>query len=537
MAVRRWAWMAGCLGAMSLSAFAVYAWRAKEAALEPAWLMVGATGLTLILAWLWIDRRRLSEAARSRSAQQTRFALALTVAATAVAVAANMLATKHDHRWDLTSSERYALSDQAISVTSGLKEPIEVHTFFVGESPDLGTFKDLLEGLSNHTDQLQLQQHDPVLSPLTAEQFEVTNSAGTVVLQSGDKQQRLEADFGEEALINALIQLTSDKEHEICAASGHGEMDPNGPHLSAVVIQLERQNYSFSQTTLLADGGVPARCEVLLIADPEDDWPAPEREMLAAYVAGGGQVIALLNPDRAAGLSQDMARYGISVGQDIVLEANPNYRMMGGDATYLVLPAQSMADHPITQPIRTMAVMRLARSVGQAGQAIEGMTTEEILHTSEYAWAETNLDSNVQPQPDPETDRIGKIPLAAVTTIDDPKGIAVGPRSLGQQAPGEPLTEPAIDRSAGGRVLVFGDADFTAGELLGMGSNLDLLQNSIAWMVGEDDQVSIRPNPSASATLNMNEVQGIVLWFVSLIVIPGLCIGGAIATWLARRRR
>ncbi len=533
MALKRWAWVGGALGLMALVAFGVYAWRAHEAALEPTWIGVGATGLALFTGWLWMDRARLAHVLRSRAAQQSGFSLLLIVVAAGVVGAANVLATKHDHRWDLTSTSRYALSEQAISVAAGLDQQVEVQTFFVGESPDLGSFKDLLEGLSNHTDQLQITHHDPILSPMLAEQFEITSLNGTVILKSGEHQQRLEADFGEEALVNALIRLNSPQEHRICVASGHGELDPDGPHLSGVVVQLERQNYTFDPIIPITAGGVPAGCEVLLVPDPEADWLPPEREMLAAYVAGGGQVIVLFNPERAPTLAEDMARYGITVGRDIVLEANPNYRIMGGDASYIVLPAETMADHPITAPIRVMAMMRMVRSVGKADEVPEGIEVRELLHTSEYAWAETDLDSSAPPEPEPGVDRIGKIPVATLSTLTDPQAFTIGPRTLATD--GTP--EPAVERVAGGRVLVFGDADFTTNAMLGHGSNLDLLQNAIAWMVGEEDQVSIRPNEAARATLAMNELEGLLLWFTMVLVLPGLCVGGAIATWLMRRRR
>ncbi len=532
MALKRWAWVGGAMGLMALAAFGVYAWRAQQAEIEPTWMGVGGAGLVLLLGWLWVDRLRLSEVLRSRAAQHSGTALLLTLVAAGIAVAANMLAAKHDHRWDLTSTGRYALSEQTISVAASLSQPIEVRTFFVGENPDLSTFKDLIEGISNHTDQLQVTHHDPILSPMLAEQYEITSPNGTVILQSGESRQRLEGDFDEEAMVNALIRLTSPSEHRICTATGHGELDPDGERLSGVVIQLERQNYSFTPTTLISEGGVPAGCEVLVVPDPEHDWLAPEREMLAAYVAEGGQVIVLLNPERAPELSGDLARYGVEVGRDIVLEANPNFRVMGGDASHIVLPAQTMADHPITRPIRTMAVMRMVRSVGKTATAIEGLESQELLHTSEYAWAETNLETTTAPKPDPGEDRIGKIPVATLVTVKDPGAVTVGPRTLASEG----AVEPAIKRAEGGRVLVFGDADFTTNEMLGLGSNLDLLQNAIAWMVGEDKQVSIRPNEAARATLSMNEIQGLLLWFTTLLVLPGLCIGGAIATWLLRRR-
>jgi hypothetical protein len=533
MALRRHAWAGGAAGLMALAAFSVYAWRTQEAELSTAWTAVGAAGLSLVLLWLWIDRERLAALGRSRAAKQSGFSLVLVAIAAGIAVGANLLASKHDKRWDLTSSKRYALSEQTISIAEGLAEPVEVLTFFAGQSPDLLGFKDLLDGLDNHTDQLLVSHHDPVLNPRLAEQYAIMGGAGTVVLKSGSTEQRLEGELDEEALVNALIRLNSPTSHRICLASGHGEMQPDGPHLSGVVTQLERQNYSFTTTNLMTSSGVPSDCEVLIIADPEDDWLAPEREMLAAHVAGGGQVIVLLNPERAHGLAADMSRYGITLGRDIVLEANPQLRIMGGDASFLVLPAQSMADHPITTPIRSMAVMRMVRSVAQADPAPQGVRTQELMHTSELAWAETDLDSTAPPTPDPLTERTGKIPVVTISEITQPELLAIGPRTLASESG----TEPAIVRAAGGRVLVFGDADFTSNELLGMGSNLDVLQNAIAWMVGEEDQVSIRPNEAAASTLVMDQLQALLLWLITVLVLPGICMSAAIGTWLARRRR
>jgi hypothetical protein len=533
MALKQLAWVGGAAGLMGLAAFVLYAWRTKDAALGTGWSAMGATALLLVLLWLWTDRQRLAALARSRAAKQSGFAGLLIAIAAGIAVGANVLATKHDIRWDLTSAKRYALSEQTISVAQGLTQTVELLTFFSGPSPDLLSFKDLLDGVSQHTDQLVISHHDPLLSPRLAEQYAITGGAGTVVLKSGDAEQRLEGELDEQALVNALIRLSSPVVHQICLASGHGEMAPDGPRLSGVVTLLERQNYRFTTANLMTSSGVPSECAVLIIADPEDDWLAPELEMLAAHIAGGGQVIVLLNPERAHGLASDMSRYGIVLGRDIVLEANPALRIMNGDASFLVLPAQSMADHPITTPIRSMVVMRMVRSVGQAQTVPEGIRTQELIHTSEYAWAETDLDNPAPPSPDPQTERIGKIPVATIAEITQPELLAIGPRTLASEGG----TEPAIPREAGGRILVFGDADFTANELLGMGSNLDLLQNAIAWMVGEADQVSIRPNEAAKSTLVMDQIQALLLWLITVLVLPGICVSAAIGTWLARRRR
>jgi ABC-type uncharacterized transport system involved in gliding motility auxiliary subunit len=71
---------------------------------------------------------------------------------------------------------------------------------------------------------------------------------------------------------------------------------------------------------------------------------------------------------------------------------------------------------------------------------------------------------------------------------------------------------------------------------LDQASNYDLLPNSIAWLVDETAQVSIRP-AALSGGFTMSAMQGILLWLMSILVIPALALGGAITTWLKRRNR
>jgi ABC-type uncharacterized transport system involved in gliding motility auxiliary subunit len=150
----------------------------------------------------------------------------------------------------------------------------------------------------------------------------------------------------------------------------------------------------------------------------------------------------------------------------------------------------------------------VARTVQAFQPPIEGFDVGELMLTSEFAWAESRIDGTTPPKPDLGEDMMGKMGLAAVSVAD-----------------------------SGGIVLVFGDADFSSNELLDQGSNFDLLPNAIAWLVGETDQVSIRANPAARGLFTLNGAQGLMVWLVSLLVLPGITVGGAVATWIARRKR
>ena len=65
----------------------------------------------------------------------------------------------------------------------------------------------------------------------------------------------------------------------------------------------------------------------------------------------------------------------------------------------------------------------------------------------------------------------------------------------------DPMDDSASPQSLSSRQAVRWSYSVTltsrATRLLDQASNFDLLPNAIAWLVGEEDQVSIRPNPGA----------------------------------------
>jgi ABC-type uncharacterized transport system involved in gliding motility auxiliary subunit len=84
---------------------------------------------------------------------------------------------------------------------------------------------------------------------------------------------------------------------------------------------------------------------------------------------------------------------------------------------------------------------------------------------------------------------------------------------------------------------VIGDTDFAANELVDQMSNQDLFLNTLAWLVGEEDQVSIRPPAGAEGAFSMSAIQTLFVGVLSLLVVPGLAVMGAVSTWRSRRSR
>ena len=577
----RFAWILGAVGVLALLAFGAHA--VTSEVLDPAWSGAGIVGALLCVAWMWIDRAALGRYAGSRGGRYTATATALVGVSAGVAVALNVLAQRHDQRLDITSSQKYALSEQTLKVLGGLDREVQVLGFFPPGTPDRITLEDLLDGYTAQTGLLKVSFHDPLAEPLLAREHQITSSYGAVVLQAGDEKQRIESGFNEEALTNALIRLTAGRSHELCFTSGHEELDPDDDQsttgLGLAVLKLEGQNYTAARFIPFQEGRVPPTCDVVIVADPQVDWLPPEREILARHLAEGGKVLALLEPARVPGLAADLARYNVAVGDDILLEQNPNLQLVGGDPSYIFVDKATMDHHPVTNPIKGATLFRVARSVGIADPGMEGLQAQELLRTSEYGWAETRYLDPGGLSPDPAEDRVGGVPLMVSVEITDPSVIQIGagrppaapglpglgappgadPAAVPPADPAAPAADPAtapaaapspppvvgegaaaegpaVDRKPGGRLVVIGDAEFASNELLDQASNQDLFLNTVAWLAGEEDQVSIRPNPAAAGTFTMTLIQGLLVFVISLIVAPGLALIGAIGTWMQRRR-
>jgi len=572
--MQRFAWIPGALGLLALLAFGVHAGTSDVWLVE--WEVVGAVGSVLLFGALWADRDTIRGYLQSRGAQYSAMAWALVSVGVGLAVAANVLAQRFDHRFDITASQRHALAPQTIQIVSGLTAPVEVHAFFLPGVLEGQTLRSLLDGFAEHSSQLTVEFHDPLTEPLVAREFDITSELGTVVLRAGDQTQRLESRFDEEALVNALVRLTAGEDHIICFTEGHEEVDPDDDTsavgVGAAIVKLEGQNYTVRKIFPAREGHIPEACEVVVVGDPQVDFLPAEREMLAAHVASGRSLVVLLEPTRTPGLAADLGRYNISVGDDLVLEQNPSYQLVGGDASYIVLAGDSFDFHPITNPIRGAVLMRVVRSVRRLDPDMSGIQVQELAKTSAFAWGETEYDGAGGFQPDPGRDVMGPVPVMVVAEVTDPSVIGVGstrvvvgedpsPAGPVEEAPegavaasdpvpgeagGEASTVaaapeasgvPAFTPAAGGKVVVIGDVDFATNELLDQFNNRDLLLNTLAWVVGESDQVSIRSDDGGGGRFNMTEAQFLIVGLLSLLIAPGFAVMGGVGAWRDRRRR
>jgi hypothetical protein len=539
MVMRAFGWLLALAGLLCLFVTGLAAAFLPEL---PTWgKVLGGVGVGLIGLWLFLDWGSLTALGKDQTVARSFTAGFAALLALAIVVTVNVVGHRFDKRWDLTEDKKYTLSQQSADIAAKLDREVEVIAFFQTGMPDGDNFRNLMGEYQDHTTLLKVEYKDPYENPLLAQEYKLTSAYGTVVLKAGDHEQRVESKFDEEAFTNALIKVTSEVEHTVCFVEGHNELDMNDESsqtgLGGVRLKLEGQNYLPRKIQLLSGTPKPDDCKVVVLASPQVDPLAGEMDKLAEYVAAGGNLVVLLDPQLAPNTAADMARYGIAVGNDVVIEGDPARQVMGGDPTFVALDPTSLGTHAITEKLKGGMIMRLVRSVG-AGTPVSGVDVVELAHTTDKSWGETNLTSEGW-EPD-GTDRVGNVPVAAVAEVKDPANLVT--RTVTTPAEGAPTpsvavsTEPELPRKAGGKVVVYGDGDFASNLLVLTGLNQDLLLNAVAWMVGEADQVSIRTNEAGKGRLSLDVVSTLLSGTLALVVFPGVTIAGAIGTWLARRR-
>ncbi|MCB9682003.1 MAG: Gldg family protein [Alphaproteobacteria bacterium] len=425
-AVRRYAWAVGLVGATLAVGFAVRTW--LLGGVDDRGAALAVAGAIVLVLYTVLDRDRVEATARSPVVRQGTAALALVGGAALVAVLAQALVRTVDDTVDLTRSHAHSLSEHTLAVLDGLSRDVHLAAAFRQGAPGAARFEDLSRRYTERSPHVTRTWIDPLREPLAARDLGITSEQGEVVVQVGDRTEHLVGTLDEDALTEAIVRLTSDREHVICWSEGHGEADPDDVAdpggMGGVVVQLEGYNDQVLHTNLLT-GAIDPACEVVVVARPTIDFLAFERRALADWVAGGGQALVLLEPGVTPALAASLRTFGVDVGDDLVLDPDPDASPLGvDDPSMLVIPPRRTRNHPLTAGLRGAVLLGVARSVGMIDDP-PGVAVRTLLHAGAASWAERDLtDASATFTPD-DDERQGDVPVMAVAEVTDPAALVL----------------------------------------------------------------------------------------------------------------
>jgi len=518
---------AGILGLAALVVGGIlYALRGR---FGPAVVALLAAGAVLVVVFVALNFGLVIRALGKRSTMYGLSLIVTTAAVFAILVLIQLIVmnTKGlNRRFDLTETKVHSLSAQTVKILQSLEKDVTVTAFYREfEKEDM---EDLLRNYSRYSPRFTYEMLDPDRSPMRTRELDV-RSYKTTVVQCGDKKEELNlASPDEQSLTNAVIRVTRESEKVVYFTSGHGEksISSAGPE-GAVNLKgaIEKSAFTVKEIVIARErGGIPAECSALIVAGPKTDFYQFELDQIDRYLREGGRAVFMIDPETAPGLAVFLDKYGVIVGNDYVLDKNPVGQALGISDFYAPLVTQYSTTHEITKDFNLGVVLPLVRSVRVKKNLENGMRGEWIARTSEMSWGETNfalLKAGGRAMYDAGSDVLGPVPVAVAMTMDT--------------EPSEAASAKAEQNPLQARLVVMGDSDMVSDQYTGPAS-INLLLNAIAWLVEEEDLISIMPKQRKSSPLILSKEEERVLSLVPIFFVPGGVVLAGGLVYLARRK-
>lgn len=450
-------------------------------------------------------------------ARQTKFTLYTIVYVLIVVVAVgivNYLANRFNKSYDATSAKKFTLSGQTIKIAKNLQQPVKI-TYW-DQPTKFKQAQDLLDRYKNLSPKIDVQYMDTDKKRTQAIAAGV-KTLGTIYVDVANKHQEAKS-LTEEEITGAMVRAIKGGERTACFVLGAGEhaitdTDRNG--FSFVKDLLEKNNYKTESIKLIEKPEIPKECTVVVVAGPRRDYIQPEVDALKNYVENGGRALFMLDPplkfarqetDENQALVGVLAGWGVTVEADLVLDTSGVGQLfqMGPEVPLVT----SYEHHAI---VREMTDVPTGFPIARSLEVKNGdkTTVEKLFSTTDNSFATTNLSSpEIKPG---KTDKKGPLVLGAAGTYNSGK------------------------ESGNGRFVVVGGSSWVANFFLRFRGNRDLFLNMMNWLSSDEDLISIRPKEPEDRRLNMTRSQMSMVFYLSVVTIPLLCVVAGIGVWWRRR--
>jgi ABC-type uncharacterized transport system involved in gliding motility auxiliary subunit len=489
-------------------------------------------GLFALISYLASGRERVTTFLGERSTKYGANAILYSVLFTGIIAMGNFIAVRYNWRWDASEAKVFSLSPQSTQVVRDLEKELELLAFVEGGSN--APLADLLQSYAYESDRVSFQMIDPDRRPELAERYSI-QSYDTVRVAYGD-QSSLVTEPSEEKLTNAILKISQAEQKTVCFVEGHGEPDPDEVEdprgYGQLKAALENENYVTRKLLLATLQEPPLECSLLVVAAGEKPWLEGEIALLEAYLDGGGRSLFLFSAKRPTQLAPVLAKRGIAVGEDIVVDQV--VRLFQGPALGVDPIANTYGEHPITEGFDQRTIFPVTRTVEAAATMPETVVATELVKTGATSWAEQDVAGvfeRGEAQRDDEADRKGPVAVAVAATLG-PAG-AVDEGEDADESEGE--ADAAGSEEESNRIVVFGSSELADNQNLSSFYNRDLVLNAIGWTVGEEDLVTVRPRGMRVSRVQLTADEVSTIFYLSVLGLPELLLLLGVVVSLRRR--
>jgi ABC-type uncharacterized transport system involved in gliding motility auxiliary subunit len=494
-------------------------------------LMVGA--IVAFSVYLIAAPESVGTAVGKRSTRLTANALVVSLVAIGIAIAINVLfETLPAARADFTANKDFSLSDQTLSVLREIDargRPVKATAFYSNRaqsSINPQTMEDLLKEYSARSGSISYEIVDPISNPAAARELGV-DRIGTVVFDNGEKRE-FTTSISEADYTSALARLLQNEVRTVAFLTGHGERSIDSfeqDGFQQVTAALERENYQVVSWNLVISPTLTvSNATVLVIAEPRQVIGSQDLQRIQAYLDGGGRAMLMLDPAMSAEALRPLAdllvRYGVQAVQGAVVD-----RRSASPTEPTLVVVDDYPTREITEDLqrnRDVTLFPLTMGFRPPTSTVGGLETLALIQSSptvEESWLETDMQSQQ-------------------VTFNDGVDIP-GPVNMAIQLapPSAAATQTETTSVVQTRLVAFGDADFASnGFTQQVPANVDLFANSVAWLAGANELVSIRAKEeTAPRSLTLDTGQKNLIFTSTVLGLPVLVLLIGAFNWWRRR--
>ena len=472
-------------------------------------LTVLIAGLVLLFLALAFSAKNVAAFLIGRQGRYGANILIMSAAFLVIAILVNFLLFRNSLRVDATATRIFTLSPQAVSVLDNLDTAVQATLFYdpssAREQFQAEQTSDLLNELSRRTNKLTYRLEDPELNPTLASRYGVITYPTLMFEElSSGRLQEVRCipspecnNYTEQELIASILVVTGQEQKKVYFLTGHKE---KGLSVEASTLELgdegydlaiggmRRDNYQVRFLNLLERGEVPEDAAVLVIAGPQQDLTAEEKEAILDYLkrgavredgtVAGARLLGLFDPETPESFADLLRNWGIQLGYYPIADI-----------------FSSVADEPLTPIVQRSNQQYISR---------QGIPITEQLNTNIFPGA-TAVDLTVTDQIDvPTYINIYRMIVSTPSWMEtDPEEIQFNPNEEEMnvwpyatviEALGTFTEEPAdLGNPPVAKFVIFGDSDFPKNRFYASFDNADLLLNSVNWLAEDYDLISIRP--------------------------------------------
>ncbi len=425
------------------------------------------------------------------------------------------LSQRYQYQADWTANNRNTLSAASVSVLEQMPEQIMVSAFTVDSGAMRQHIADLLGRYQRYKKSLEFEFINPDTEPDKVRQLGITMD-GELLLEYQGRSEQVTV-LNEQAITNALQRLSRAAERWIVFVEGHGERSPFGKanhDLQVWAQQLEAKGFHLQGLNLATAALVPDNASILVIAGPQVNLLPGEVKLIEEYIARGGNLLWLADPDGMFGLEPLAEQLGINFEPGVIVD--PTAQMFSiNDPTFAIVGDYGL--HPVVDGFEMLTIF--PRAAGVTVEPQGQWQADNFLFTTERSWSEAGV-------------------LAGEIGFDELEDVA-GPLSLAAAMTRSLDSESTADEAAEEkqqRILVVGDGDFLSNAYLGNGGNLDLGMNMVNWLSRDDQLIAVPTKTALDSSLNLSRTASMLIGFGFLVLLPLILLLSGLTIWLKRRK-